>query len=285
LSEPHGPVSAVSVSPDNRRVLAACGDQTALLWDATTATVVLTLKGHSDAVEDAAFSPDGLRIITGSDDTTAKVWDANIGEELLTLKAHTGFLNGVAISSDGQRIAACAGDGTVTIWTAATPDEVTRWKDSEKEATERLAALRSEREAAAERDRLSRLEDPGALKVWLVLSPLGFTNQSAAAALAEEQIPKEARLHPRVGESIAGGMKWRPVQLYDNLIDFNDLNSSQASHSAAYAVYYVQSAADQSGLSLLIGSTDGSLVYLNGREVYRREEPRSYVRDQDVVTG
>ena len=121
--------------------------------------------------------------------------------------------------------------------------------------------------------------------MWLVLSPLGFTNQSAAAALAEEQIPKEAQLHPRVGESIAGGMKWRPLPLYDNLISFNDLNSSHANHSVAYAVCYVQSAADQPGLSLLIGSEDRSIVYLNGREVYRREEPRSYVRDQDVATG
>jgi len=285
LSEPHGTVLDVSVSPDNRRILAACADQTALLWDASTGTPVLTLKGHSDRVRAASFSPDGLRIITGSEDATAKVWDANTGEELLTLKVHTAFLEGAAISSDGRRVAACAGDGTATIWTAATPDEVTRWQDSEKEATERLAALRSEREAAAERDRLSRLEDPGALKVWLVLSPLGFTNQSGAAALAEEQIPKEAQLHPRVGESIAGGMKWRPVQLYDNLIDFDDLNSSHANHSVAYAVCYVRSAADQSGLSLLIGSQDGSIVYLNGREVYRGGEPRSYVRDQDVVTG
>ena len=139
LNEPHGIVTAVSVSPDNRRILAACADQTALLWEASTGTLLLTLKGHSDAVRAASFSPDGLRIITGSEDATAKVWDANTGEELLTLKVHTAFLEGAAISSDGQRIAACAGDGTATIWTAATPDEVTRWQDSEKEATGRLA--------------------------------------------------------------------------------------------------------------------------------------------------
>jgi hypothetical protein len=34
-----------------------------------------------------------------------------------------------------------------------------------------------------------------------------------------------------------------------------------------------------------VGSDDQAKVYLNGREIYRREEGRAYVPDQDVAAG
>jgi hypothetical protein len=34
-----------------------------------------------------------------------------------------------------------------------------------------------------------------------------------------------------------------------------------------------------------VGSQDQSKVYLNGAEIYRYENPRKYVPDQDVVTN
>ena len=65
---------------------------------------VLTLKGHTDAVNSASFSPDGSRVVTGSGDQTAKVWDAKSGAEVLTLKGHTGAVCSASFSPDGSRI-------------------------------------------------------------------------------------------------------------------------------------------------------------------------------------
>ncbi|MBV8898235.1 MAG: hypothetical protein JO051_17095 [Acidobacteriaceae bacterium] len=63
-----------------------------------TGELLMTLKGHSGAVNSAAFSPDNQHIITGSSDATARVWSANNGELLLTLKGHSGAVTSAAFS-------------------------------------------------------------------------------------------------------------------------------------------------------------------------------------------
>ena len=66
---------------------------------------LLTLSGHTDAVNGVAFSPDGTRLATASGDQTAKVWDVASGREVLTLTGHTDAVHGVAFSPDGTRLA------------------------------------------------------------------------------------------------------------------------------------------------------------------------------------
>jgi eukaryotic-like serine/threonine-protein kinase len=46
-------------------------------------TDLLTLGGHTDAVNGVAYSPDGTRIASGSSDGTVRVWDAITGQEAL----------------------------------------------------------------------------------------------------------------------------------------------------------------------------------------------------------
>ena len=185
----------------------------------------------------------------------------------------------------GCKSVPCSEDGTAKIWRAASPEEVARWRKQESDAIERLESGRSARAAAAERERLLRLQDPGTLQLWLVLSPLGFTNQNGAAALREEQLPDEAHLHPRVGETTGVGLAWRPIRPYDNLIDFDSVNRSHSILSVAYAVSYVESATELSDLSLFVGSQDMCKIYLNGQELYQRDQPGTFIRDRDMVTG
>jgi WD40 repeat protein len=258
------------------------------VWDAATGTNLLILKGHSAQVQSVAFSPDGRRILTGSRDQTAKLWDAATGEELLTLKGHENPVTGVAFSPDGQRIVTTSQDKTAKLWSAATVEQVALWQTEETQAAQRLAALQRDQQAAAEQERALRAQDPGALKQWLILAFLEFTADSGPQALAQEQIPHEAQLRPRAGDPIQVGgaeRRWRAVQLDDYVIDFNELERAAQEQSVAYAVCYIDSQSNQPGLSMKVGSLDQSKVYLNGQEIYRNEDARSYVPDQAEVTG
>ena len=82
-----------------------------------------------------------------------------------------------------------------------------------------------------------------------------------------------------------GERAWRLVRLYNSVIDFNVINAERLPRSLAYAVCYIHSETNQPDLLLKVGSSDESKVYLNGKQIYRQSEPRTYVPDQDVVTG
>jgi WD40 repeat protein len=160
---------AASFSPDGLRIVTACPDQPAKVWDARTGAEILTVKGHPSGVGSASFSPDGSRIVTtskiwnaqtgaellrlkgftglvgsasgsfspdgsrivtGNFNSTAQVWDAQTGVEILTLKGHTGPVSSGSFSPDGSRIVTAGGDNTVKLWDAASGAELLTLKDT-----------------------------------------------------------------------------------------------------------------------------------------------------------
>jgi WD40 repeat protein len=123
---------SVSFSSDGTRFVAGglwnkrSGATEATVWDASTGTLLLELKGRTGAAQCVAFSPDGTLIATGGGnrgdpDRTAKVWDATTGTQpLFELKGHTGPVVSVAFSPDGQRIITGGEDRTLRLWDART---------------------------------------------------------------------------------------------------------------------------------------------------------------------
>jgi WD40 repeat protein/serine/threonine protein kinase len=144
-------VKSASFSPDGTRIVTGSFDNTAKIWEvpsarrfppqggslgaaggverdseglARTGKILLTLKGHTNFVNSAAFRADGARVVTASNDQTAKVWDAHTGKELLTLKGHTTWVASAAFSPDGDRIVTGSYDQTAKVWDAHTGKEL-----------------------------------------------------------------------------------------------------------------------------------------------------------------
>src|SRR5437870_2318054 len=80
------------------------------LWKASRGDLLLELRGHTEAVLNAAFSRDGTRLATASMDRTARLWEAQTGNFLRALP-HQHEVTCVAFSPDSTRLATGASDG------------------------------------------------------------------------------------------------------------------------------------------------------------------------------
>ena len=65
----------VLFSPDGSTVVSTNRDKTVTRWDVESATLLETLRGHSNFVQQPVFSPDGETLYTVSHDGTAIAWD------------------------------------------------------------------------------------------------------------------------------------------------------------------------------------------------------------------
>jgi WD40 repeat protein len=84
-------------------------------------TELLTLSGHTDAVNGVAYSPDGTRLASVSSDGSVRVCDVITGREVLpSLRGHEDHIYAVAYSPDGRMLASAGDDRTVRVWDATT---------------------------------------------------------------------------------------------------------------------------------------------------------------------
>ena len=162
-------VWGVAVSPDGKRIATASQDKYARIWDAVTGQLLLTLKGHTDGVNDIVFSPDGKRVATAGFDKTARLWDSSTGEELLTLSGHTDAVHHIAFSPDGTRLATTSNDGTAKVWDLETGDELLTFTGHEEAVFDIAWSPAGDRIATSGLDRNVRIWDANSGKEGLVL--------------------------------------------------------------------------------------------------------------------
>lgn len=70
-------INALAFSPDGRRLISGSADNTARIWDVSTALTglrnpvrAIVLEGHTEPIFAVAFAPDGGTVVTGSLDDT-----------------------------------------------------------------------------------------------------------------------------------------------------------------------------------------------------------------------
>ncbi|KAF7332730.1 WD40 repeat protein [Mycena kentingensis (nom. inval.)] len=114
-----GPVHAVALSPDGRRIVTASTDKTARVWSLASGAVVAVFKLHAHWVNCVAFSPDGRHVASGSNDHAVYVWDADSGEVTVgPVQGHRQAVSCIAFSPDGAYIITGSTDGTLRLWSA-----------------------------------------------------------------------------------------------------------------------------------------------------------------------
>ena len=151
------------------------------------------------------------------------------------------------------------------------------------------AAVAKVPEGPPSRD-LSRMDNEGFIRYWLLLAPIPSEKEMAGAVeVAAERIPGEARMRPRSDEKVSLKGKeylWKRYKTPEFYIDFRKIAEGQRADDAlAYAVAYVVCEQELKDVKVLAGSNDQCRVYLNGQSVLQQDKSRTMERDQSIANG
>ena len=125
----------------------------------------------------------------------------------------------------------------------------------------------------------------GYIRDWVMLAPIALRDgETCAEALLKEQIPNEAGLRPKAGDTIKVGGKeltWRNVTATTNYFDFNEALKSINDHAAGYMVTYIECEQETPDVILAVASNDQGRIYFNGVDIYAFTEARPLMLDAD----
>ncbi len=125
LQPPTSDISAISFSPQGKRIAVGLPDGEVWVWDTETGKFLDKIpSGHKKIVLCCAFSPDGTHFITASRDATARIWDARTGQPTTNMLSHQDSIGCVAFSADSHYAATGSRDRTVRVWDATTGNAI-----------------------------------------------------------------------------------------------------------------------------------------------------------------
>ncbi|XP_058102057.1 autophagy-related protein 16 [Magnolia sinica] len=111
-----GSVLDLSITHDNRSVIAASSSNNLFVWDVGSGRVRHTLTGHADKVCAVDASKVSSRnVVSAAYDRTIKVWDLQRGYCINTLISYSNC-NTLCFSMDGQTICSGHVDGNLRLW-------------------------------------------------------------------------------------------------------------------------------------------------------------------------
>ncbi len=130
----------------------------------------------------------------------------------------------------------------------------------------------------------------GFLRDWLVLAPFPIDEDTASAEIDRLQFPNEAQPDARADTvqkiGPAKALTWTKTAAPEFYLDFKSLHPRQSDNAIAWAVAYVVSAEEQTGLTLRMNSNDQGKAYLNGKELVKFTDTRVLDKNtEDAATG
>ena len=114
-------VTAVSWSPDGKRLVSGSWDNTVMVWDPSTGEQLCQLRAHSDWVRAVAWSPCGQWLASGGDDKMIYVYDAKTFEVKWPLSCDSPV---ESIDWHDNHIVAGCYDGTIKVFDAQSGDRL-----------------------------------------------------------------------------------------------------------------------------------------------------------------
>lgn len=113
-------VSAIRVTRDNKKFLAACFDNTISLWNISTGESERVFEGHKKRVFSIELLHDNRYFISASEDHTLKLWEVDTGRCLKTFEGHHGSVQVVCLCNNDTHIVSGSEDGTLKVWEVST---------------------------------------------------------------------------------------------------------------------------------------------------------------------
>jgi WD40 repeat protein len=255
---------AVSLTPDERYVLAACTDKTIKVWELATCRLSHVLEGHKRNVWALALSSDGRIVVSGevtigggaaeaaiADPRQICFWDLASGKQLATIDSHHEDLASLALSPDDSRLLVGLRDTTAMMFdvpAAARNAELPR------------ATLAAEEAAAA----WAKLAGDDAREATTALVKLAG-DPTAALDLAESKLAPTVPLDDKLLASLVAGL---------DAEEFADRRS-------AFDKLVACGSSIEPQLKTVIATTDSSEVKLRCGELVKlmqRRYPQSGVR-------
>jgi alpha-glucosidase len=127
------------------------------------------------------------------------------------------------------------------------------------------------------------------INAWWVIGPFDAAFEKAldTPLPVEEKIDLEAKYEGKDKKPVGWRQIKRPLTPNTNLadeffVDFDDVFGGRVYQTVAYAFTYLHAPEDMDA-TLALGTDDGVLVLLNGKEVWRVDEGRAYLSKQDRV--
>lgn len=116
----HGPITALTFSPDNRMLASGAADATVHLWDTSTGRELTQAVGSAGGLTDLVVLPNGKVAATGARDQSIRFWDLATGRQIRELPTNQERRDHYAFAQGGKLVAASGWNDAVYVWDTAT---------------------------------------------------------------------------------------------------------------------------------------------------------------------